>query len=244
MPKTVGAIIRQHRKERGLTQAELAALAHTSQGVLSAIESGTQLPPIDLLISIAAALDTAPSVLLAVDSCPVCGFEYTQDEALSSPVHTGQHARAERIIAEYGFYWPYLKRHFRMDRARTVLTNPSASEQAKYDATMDILRALFSRSVSAWERSGHPDFETYVRLLLGKERREYNEIPESIIERLKSEYGTLPGMDGAGTYYHAPNAAPGDSSDPRIQDLFEQIKSLPPEWLDVVERICQIGKSR
>jgi transcriptional regulator with XRE-family HTH domain len=44
-----GALIRESRLRSGLTQAQLAALAHTSQATLSAYESGAKQPSLDTL---------------------------------------------------------------------------------------------------------------------------------------------------------------------------------------------------
>ncbi len=48
--------IRELREERQLTQADLAALAHTTQSAIARLESGQVTPKLDLLQKIAAAM--------------------------------------------------------------------------------------------------------------------------------------------------------------------------------------------
>lgn len=54
----IGALVRDARKQRGLTQAELAAALQTSQSAVARIEHGRQNVSLDLLARIGSALDT------------------------------------------------------------------------------------------------------------------------------------------------------------------------------------------
>jgi transcriptional regulator with XRE-family HTH domain len=61
----IGAAIKQVRLERGATQEQVALEAGTFAGNISKIERGQQLPSLDLLEKIAAALETRVSSLYA-----------------------------------------------------------------------------------------------------------------------------------------------------------------------------------
>lgn len=59
-----GALIASARKERGLTQKELAAQLHVSDRAVSKWERGLSVPDSDLLIALSEALETPVSTLL------------------------------------------------------------------------------------------------------------------------------------------------------------------------------------
>lgn len=56
--------IREARKEKGLKQAELAALIHVSVQTISGYETGYAQPPVDILVKIADVLQTTTDYLL------------------------------------------------------------------------------------------------------------------------------------------------------------------------------------
>lgn len=59
-----GARLRALRRQRGLTQTELAALADINQGYLSAIERGERVPRRPMRVALAQALDVAETLLV------------------------------------------------------------------------------------------------------------------------------------------------------------------------------------
>lgn len=62
----IGQVVCALRKERNLTQEEVALSAGTDAGYLSRIERGNRLPSIPLFENIANALGTRPSIIFAV----------------------------------------------------------------------------------------------------------------------------------------------------------------------------------
>lgn len=56
-PRQLGAIIRNARRHRGLTQAELGVLAGLRQETISLIENGNEATRLDTLLAVLAALD-------------------------------------------------------------------------------------------------------------------------------------------------------------------------------------------
>lgn len=63
----LGERIRYMRKERGLTQVEMAKLLKVTQGALSQIEKGQMNLTLQMLLSIAKILRIEPAVLFAQD---------------------------------------------------------------------------------------------------------------------------------------------------------------------------------
>ena len=61
----VGAVIRRLRKERGLSQEDVAFESGVDRSFLSHIERGLQQPSISILFRIAEALGTPASTILA-----------------------------------------------------------------------------------------------------------------------------------------------------------------------------------
>ena len=62
-----GMRLRELRRQRGLTQKELASKINKSIAAISSYETGTQVPPGDVLKSIAYALATSADYLLDID---------------------------------------------------------------------------------------------------------------------------------------------------------------------------------
>jgi transcriptional regulator with XRE-family HTH domain len=62
------ARIRRARKDRGLTQVTLAASLGTSQGVVSAWETGERTPTVEGLASLATTLGVSADWLLGIES--------------------------------------------------------------------------------------------------------------------------------------------------------------------------------
>ena len=63
--RIVGANIRRLRKDRGLTQEDLADEAGLDSGYLGKIERGLENPSLKKLVGIAAALDVYPGVFFS-----------------------------------------------------------------------------------------------------------------------------------------------------------------------------------
>jgi transcriptional regulator with XRE-family HTH domain len=60
----LGAIVRQIREDRGLTQEQLAERADLSATYIGFVERGDNVPTLTVIIQIATALDVRPSELL------------------------------------------------------------------------------------------------------------------------------------------------------------------------------------
>ena len=65
MEQALGAVLREVRKQRGLSQEELALNAGVERNYISLIELGRNSPSIRILYKICKVLDISPSLLLA-----------------------------------------------------------------------------------------------------------------------------------------------------------------------------------
>lgn len=88
MAANAGALLRDARKRHGLTQAQLAARARTSQAAISRIERGTVSPSVDMLARL---LDLTGEEL-TLDAAPI---DYGHDRTLLR--ENLRHEPAERI---------------------------------------------------------------------------------------------------------------------------------------------------
>ena len=77
MKYEIGNRIRKYRKDRGLTQEQLADMINVSKGRISNWEQGINRPDADILASMCKALNVSPSELLDVH---LSDEEYTDHE--------------------------------------------------------------------------------------------------------------------------------------------------------------------
>jgi transcriptional regulator with XRE-family HTH domain len=73
--------LRRVRLSRGMTQRELARLAHLTESYLSRLESGLIAPGIDLVARIGRALGASAAELLQEDVAPANTFTVLKDQA-------------------------------------------------------------------------------------------------------------------------------------------------------------------
>ena len=64
LPAAFGQIVRAHREQVDLTQAELAVAANVSESYIQRIEYGQRTPTITVFLQIARALDVEPTEFL------------------------------------------------------------------------------------------------------------------------------------------------------------------------------------
>lgn len=57
LPKTIGQLIKEARKEKGLTQDELAEISNVNRNTIHKYEQGQRMPRINFIKSLASALD-------------------------------------------------------------------------------------------------------------------------------------------------------------------------------------------
>ena len=246
MPKEIGKRVKDMREAMDLSQLELASMANIPQSTLSNIENAEQAPAIDKVAKLADALGVSTADLLGERTCPICGFEYTYDEGLSSRAHRIRHDRVQEVIGKYGFYWPYRQRQAEIAHAETVMQDPQAKDTEKVKAAIYRYKALFSRSVISYEYDDHPDFETYVQMMLEQESGTPSRIPKAVMDKLVKKYGKRPGMEG-GSYYqrsHVTQDGIVENGADRISALAEKKRKLPQRDLDIIEYICNRAEEK
>ena len=91
-----GILIAQARKERGLTQKDLAKRLHVSDRAVSKWERGVGFPDVSLLVPLAEALDLSVLELLQGERAETCDPEQAARLALASVQQTHNVKRKER----------------------------------------------------------------------------------------------------------------------------------------------------
>lgn len=89
--------------------------------------------------------------------------------------------------------------------ARNILNNPSSSIKEKCLAKIQEYLCLFARSVKLTKSQGqefHPDFNTYISMMLNQERQKRN-MDIEVYNELKKEYGTCPGIEEGSSYWYS-----------------------------------------
>ena len=85
-PANIGALIRDARKQKGLTQSELASRLDTSQGAIGRIESGNQNLSLDTIRRIADALES--ELLMTPSQMGTLNFRIAGQTSLSGSIET------------------------------------------------------------------------------------------------------------------------------------------------------------
>ena len=93
-----GKKIAEHRKEKNLTQKELASKLHVTDKAVSKWERGVNFPDLGLMEALASALDTTPSILLGLEDA-------TKEEVVTSfaEISSLQSEEAEKDVQRIGW---------------------------------------------------------------------------------------------------------------------------------------------
>jgi UDP-N-acetylglucosamine 1-carboxyvinyltransferase len=135
--RRIGALVRDARRHRGLTQHQLAELLGTSQSAVARIEQGGQNLTLDLLGRLSAALESA---LISVGSAGPTHLRVEGGHALqgSVAVKSSKNAAVALLCASL------------LNRGRTTLRN--VARIVEVDRILDVLRSI---GVSAtWDAAG------------------------------------------------------------------------------------------
>ena len=93
----IGRRIARRRKQLGLTQAQVSELAETSTPYISNIERSISIPSTEVIIRIAAALDTTPDEFL-VGSVKDCAEEWRSTSELLRTMNEKQLKLAKSFL--------------------------------------------------------------------------------------------------------------------------------------------------
>lgn len=149
----------------------------------------------------------------------------------------------EKAILKFGFAWSYSFREDKKMQARSIIANPNATDDRKYEAQIIVFKALFSRSLEASGYScDHVGFDDYVAMLLAQEQWSIS-IPPAVYKRLIKEFGKKEGIS-SGSYYSVSfsNTAPNNRH-PAKDSQCELYHSCHEGKLhDTIERFLQLDE--
>ncbi|HML51372.1 MAG TPA: UDP-N-acetylglucosamine 1-carboxyvinyltransferase [Propionicimonas sp.] len=138
LPSSVGTLIRDARKQRGLTQQELAGLLGTSQGAIGRIESGGQNLSLEMINRIATALE---SPLLSAGSNGPLNFRVHGPVTLhgSIAVRSSKNAAVALLCASL------------LNRGRTVLRGVAQIEEV--NRILEVLTSIGMKATWSADKS-------------------------------------------------------------------------------------------
>lgn len=105
--KTIGRNIQMYRNIRGLTQKELAEKVDATTGTMSHIEKGTRKPSLDMLYSIAAALNVSV-INLVLDEVELERF-YFDEQVQAMAIGSEKLYQAIEVLKANGKGWDKVK---------------------------------------------------------------------------------------------------------------------------------------
>ena len=97
-----GTCLRQGRRSRGLTQAQLAEAAGLSLEMIGRLERGLTAPSFDTIAALVAALQISPAELLGAEPTGIVGLRGEVLDRISKLLASSSDAdlkRAERVLA-------------------------------------------------------------------------------------------------------------------------------------------------
>lgn len=199
----------KYRDKKGYKDSDVSRITGIPQSTFTDWKKGRSKPNTEKLSKIANCLDTMVEYLDhqtgSVITCPDCGLTYATDVEKDIEQHKHEHVAWQKAENKFGtLYANYPIREKIKARNRAIQENENYSICDRCNAALEVLRCLYSRSVQA---SGynlkHISYEKYVAMMLAN--KTYGpRLDVDIFQRLKNEFGTLPGID-RGTYYRVPD---------------------------------------
>jgi len=175
-----------------------------SQTSLSDWKRGRSTPKQDKLDLIANYFKVDPRIFKSKNPqglCYDCGFNYVPGYEPDELNHKANHRAWENAVKKFGFCWPYAVRENAKAIARKKLLKENLTIDEKIDANIEIMKALFSRSLEAADYSlDHVDFPTYVSMLLNQKQFK-EKIERDVYDALVKQYGVSKGIEEGKTYY-------------------------------------------
>ena len=127
-----------------------------------------------------------------------------------------------------------------LNEAHETLKDENITTKEKYDAAVNLFKALFCRSLFSYPRADHPSFNEYAAMLLWSNHKEYFEdIPDEVVSMLKEKYGVIEGMM-TGTFFQ-PVKVEEYANSARLEQIASYLPYLPESCLDIVEAVIKTG---
>ena len=99
MTKDIGKFIQEVRKEKGLTQKELADLICVSDKTISKWENGNSAPDVSMLMSLCDSLDVTANELLAGERIPPENYSMKAEETIMTLMKENEVGKKKNIIS-------------------------------------------------------------------------------------------------------------------------------------------------
>lgn len=155
--------------------------------------------------------------------CKECGIQYNSADPKEIRRHDDYHLLWEKAVDKFGFCWEPIFWEEKKADARAIVHDESRSLHDRVDAQIIVFQSLFSRSLMQNNFDlEHPDFNTYVAMILGQGRGK-QAVPEELYDSLVKKFGTSEGIQ-AGTIYKKANPSVGSHTNrgPSILDLLNE----------------------
>lgn len=230
--------------ERNLKAADVCRGTGLPSSLFSEWKRGKSTPKADKLKKIADFFGISVEYLMGESNglveCPGCGLLYDPEYPEDVAEHNQQHAAWEKATKKFGkLYCNYVENERIKAKNRNISHNLSLPLNERYSAQLEVLRCLFSRSVSANHYDlNHIPFKKYVSMMLGNKSYRSN-IEDDLYEKLVKDYGTLNGIS-SGTIYRIPEK---HSRQMTIAAHFDG-NDFTKEELDEIQRYADFVKSR
>lgn len=195
--------VKNLRVASGLTQSQVAERLGITYQAISNYERGKNSIETDLLFAMCDIYNADPITVLqpGVYSCPVCGLFYDSSYAPDVKEHNEFHKTFCAAVEYYGDCCCSKDKWAKMKGcAYDVLDSENSTKSEKADALLELIKAYFSRSVSAWGYSlEHPKFNEYAAMLLNQER--FQNYDKDAYNVLLDQFGKKPGIPEGQTTY-------------------------------------------
>lgn len=205
--------VKQLCKERKVPISRLEKDLGFSNGYIGQLKKGTL--PNDRLIKVADYFGVTADYLMTgnnlskeICTCPDCGLSYTPTEIEDAKEHIRIHEAWKAAQNKFGvLYCNVVLNEEIKSKNRAICNNTKNSLEVRYNAALEVLRCLFSRSLSA---SGfdlsHPSFKEYVAMMMNNESY-HKKLGNDLSQKLIDNFGTLPGIKNGESYYVLPKSA-------------------------------------
>lgn len=194
-------------KERKIPISKLEMDCGFSNGYVRKLKEGKF--PSDRLLKISEYLDLPLTYLATgeneITKCYECGFEYDTSSSEECKEHEKEHRVYIAAKKKHNFLIPYALIENSINQNLNMARNSSLLEDAT-NYWIEAFKGYFSRSLNGCGYNVlHPEFESYVAMMLHQIHTKNRIGNDSIYNKLVSMFGTLPGMDNATSYWKPDN---------------------------------------
>lgn len=191
-------------KDNNITPYKVSKATGIATATLSDWKNGKSTPKQEKLDKIANYFKIDPNIFSPnrnLGYCLECGnkfFMYGESE----DYHEKEHEKWENAVKNFGFCWPTIVSERAKAIARNKLLENNLDFDKKFNANVEIFKALFSRSLTSNDYSlDHVDFNEYASMLLNQNQFK-QKIERDIYNELVNTYGISDGINEGETYYH------------------------------------------